>query len=59
MWIPRVHAGGDGVVTATEVTTRERILDAALELTSRKGADGTSMREGALQVWPESLETPR
>ena len=27
------------------VATRDRILDAALELTSRKGSEGTSMRE--------------
>jgi len=32
-------------VTASAVTTRDRILDAALVLTARKGAAGTSMRE--------------
>lgn len=32
-------------MTDGEVTTRERILDAALDLTAAKGAEGTSMRE--------------
>jgi AcrR family transcriptional regulator len=32
-------------VTDAELTTRDRILDAALDLTSEKGAEGTSMRE--------------
>ncbi|MDH4169686.1 MAG: TetR/AcrR family transcriptional regulator [Acidimicrobiia bacterium] len=32
-------------MTGTTISTRERILDAALDLTSRRGAAGTSMRE--------------
>ena len=32
-------------MTATEISTRDRILNAALDLTARHGAEGTSMRD--------------